>query len=431
MKKNYFQDPYEHISSTTSRAPAVPIERKELWTDKRTGAQYSVPARPANPADADFSDSFKLAESRYRSIMGLNETFHERPVDDPFAEDRLESEAMPMHHEIEERARERARFDTQQSERFKATTEPAESEIVDHGEFTVNSRGQIRDKPMNTIGPFGTEEKRAESKFTKDDSEDIKRREQNDRAQISNPQRPDALEAKIGEHRGLQNALANAYRSLFGVNFADHVITRPANDAKTRSDKPSVSHAIIEAGFTKPWAPAKPADLGRDGKKPDAVVLSVGQRAIATLMKGPMKSELPDLPKAEREALATALGRTILHALTRAPESEKDRTQSEQKTRDDLKSSMMNALSPEILRGLVPAEMIDSISKTESKSERLSPPAQKALDIPARRPNTDLKEGHSSRYDETETREPKPNSEFGIFRKPKKTLFDFVDASAR
>jgi hypothetical protein len=424
MKKNLFQDSYEHIAPASSRPSSVLAERKELWTDKRTGAQYSVPMRPANPADADFSDTSKLAESRYRSIMGLDTTFHERPVDDPFSEDRLPAEAMPMHHEIEERVRQRARFDTKRFEQFKATTEPAESDIIDHGEYTVNSRGQIKDKPMNTIGPYGTELVRAESKFTKEDSEAVRRPVQNDRAHVSKTQRPDKIEEKIGEHRGLQNALVNAYRSLFGVNFADHVITKSENDSAGRSESAAVSHVVIEAGFTKPWAPAKPSD--RDQLKPDSVVLSVGQRAIATLMKGPMKSELPDLPKAEREALATALGRTILHALTVAPESEKTRTRAEIKQRDDLKKSMMNALSPEILRGLVPPEMLDRYVKKESQSSRANQPSNKAIEIPARRPNTDLKEGHTSRYEETETRESKPNSEFGIFRKPRKVLFEFA-----
>jgi hypothetical protein len=429
MKKQLFQDNYDHVSAAPSKPVFQSAPRKELWTDKRTGAQYAVQAKPANPADADFSDASKLAESRYRSIMGLSEsTFHERPVDDPFAEDRLGPEPMTMHHEIEEKVRERARFDTKKMEATRPTKEPAESDIVDHGEYTVNARGQIRDKPKNTIGPYGTEEIRPVSKTTKEDSEANRRPTLNDRAQRNSAaQRPDKLEQKVGEHRGLQKALANAYKGLFGSAVADHIVHRSESTSAGRRDNENVSHVILEAGFMKPWSPP---ESGRDkNQKPDALIEAVGHRAIATLMKGPMKSELPDLPKADREALVTALGRTILHALTLAPESKDERSLGELKLKDELKSSMMNALSPEILRGLVPSEMLDSNVKKESRLQRSSAPAQKAIDIPSRRPNVDLEEGHSSRYAETQSREPKQNAEFGLFRKQKKTLFDFDHAA--
>jgi hypothetical protein len=426
MKKQLFQDNYDHVSSTPSKPVfQAAAARKELWTDKRTGAQYAVNSKPANPADADFSDASKLAESRYRSIMGLSESsFHERPVDDPFEADRLGPEPMTMHHEIEERARERARFDTLKMESIRPTKEPAESDIVDHGEYTVNARGQIRDKPKNTVGPFGTEEVRPVSKTTKEDLVPVKRNTQNDRAQRNAaPQRPDQLEQKVGEHRGLQKALTNAYKGLFGTTIADHIVHRSENTNKGRRDTENVSHIILEAGFMKPWTPP---EAGRDkNQKPDALIEAVGQRAIATLMKGPMKSELPDLPRADREALVTALGRTILHALTLAPESTDDRSLGDLKLKDELKSSMMNALSPDILKGLVPSEMLDRNPKKESGLQRSAAPAQKAIDIPSRRPNVDLEEGHSSRYEETKAREPKLNAEFGLFRKQKKALFDF------
>lgn len=426
MKKQLFQDNYDHIASTPPKPVFQSLVRKELWTDKRTGAQYAVQSKPANPADADFSDASKLAESRYRNIMGLSESsFHDRPVDDPFAEDRLGPEPMTMHHEIEEKARERARFDTLKMEAIRPTKEPAESDIVDHGEYTVNARGQIRDKPKNTVGPFGTEDIRPISKTTKEDSESLKRLTQNDRAQRADaPQRPDQLEQKVGERRGLQKALANAYKGLFGTAVADHIVHRSESTSAGRRDTENVSHLIVEAGFMKPWSPP---ESGRDkNQKPDALIEAVGHRAIATLMKGPMKSELPDLPKADREALVTALGRTILHALTLAPESTDERTAGDFKLKDELKASMMNALSPEILRGLVPSTMLDRNVKKESGLQRSSAPAQKAIDIPSRRPNVDLEEGHSSRYEETKSREPKQNAEFGLFRKQKKTLFDFA-----
>jgi hypothetical protein len=426
MKKNLFQDNYDHVTASEHVEVKISNAKQQLWTDKRTGAQYSVTSRPANPADADFSDASNLAEHRYRNIMGLPEkTFHERPIDDPFEHDRLPVESMPNYREIEEKSRARAFNDTRKMEAIRPTTEPAESDIVDHGEYTVNSKGQIKDKPKNTVGPFGTEDIRPKSKSTKEDSVSVKRPMANDRAQkLGAPNRPDALETKIGEHRGLQKSLTNAYRSLFGSQFADHIVQRSGSLNTGKKDSETIAHVIMEAGFMKPWVPSIE---GKDrNAKPDALIQAVGQRAIATLLKGPTKSDIPDLPKAEREALTTALGRTILHAMTLAPESEQGREVGELKLKQDVKVSLMNAIKPELLRGLVPSDMLDKNTKNESLKERFNAPGQKALAVPHRRPNTDLDEGHSSRYSETETRQTSANSQFAHNPKTKKKLFEFI-----
>ena len=149
----YFSEGHEYIDT--------------VHVDKRTGAEYKVKERVPNGPQGDFRVPEHQADNRYRMIMGLpsNGSFHERPIEDPFADDRLQPETVVDSVALEEKVRLRAFDDTRREQSFMPSREMApwasRHDFEDHEDHTVDPNGRIRDKTKSgTIGPFGTEETR-------------------------------------------------------------------------------------------------------------------------------------------------------------------------------------------------------------------------------------------------------------------------------
>jgi hypothetical protein len=359
-RKNLFED-YEDDGPKRSKAPEPKVisETKEyvemLVTDSRTGAQYKVKEKKPHGPQGNFSIPNNQAENRYRMIMGLPAAtpFHSERPDDPFAEDRVLPESMMSRKEVDEKVRERIMGDTRRQQFLM----PSREGIREESE-------EIPDRPSHTFGYFGTEKDvhSLPAKLT---------REQSSRHEsigaFTGPQRnyvkDDPIEKRVGESRGLQVLLTAAYRGIFGTMVADHIMTRSSlSDKRPGFETPVVSTMIQDYGLMKPWkAPDSHSQHDRPSK-PENMEYAAGLRAIQAIPKGPEAPDLEDLPKAEREAIITAIGRTVLHALTSVPQQigagpDVETTALSQR-REEIKRAIAGALKPDLLRGIVPQEYI-------------------------------------------------------------------------
>lgn len=385
-------------------APKVVSETEDhievQWTDVRTGAEYRVKERkPAGP-QGDFR-AYAAAENRYKSIMGLPDggfgpSFHESRPDDPFAEDRLAPEPVASQAEIEDRIRERVAGDTKRQQAMMATRESAVFEddwrpVHNEGqedEAFMDPHGRIHERPANTIGPYGTERERHYEPAKTTREADHKPAAHGIYTGAERPMdRSDALEERLRQSRGLEVILTAAFRGLFGSMVADHITTRSEmSDRRHGFERPVITHILQDYGLLKPLKAAdRPSGHANSDKpqKPENLDYAVGLRAIAAIPKGPEAPDLADLPGAEREALITAVGRTVLHAMTLIPaQQESDRPVPDglQTRQLEIKKMIASALKPDILRGLVPSELIanadrryvDSVAKARAGGSALA-----------------------------------------------------------
>jgi hypothetical protein len=393
-RKNLFQDYHDEPKKTKVPEPKVVSETKDyvemLVTDGRTGAQYKVKEKKPHGPQGNFSIPSNQAENRYRMIMGLPAAtpFHSERPDDPFAEDRVLPEAMMNRADVEEKVRERIMSDTRRQQFLMPSRETMHFETEEAPE-----------RPSHTLGYFGTEKEvhPMPSKMTRESHQS----KQGPLGAFSGPQqnyiRDDPIEKRVGESKGLQVLLTAAYRGLFGSMVADHIMTRSSlADRRPGFEMPVVSHMIQDHGLMKPWTP--PELMSDRPSKPEAVEYAVGLRAIDAIPKGSIAPDLEDLPKAEREALITAVGRTVLHALTSVPQQITDDKPDIESTllsqrRDEIKKAIAGSLKPDLLRGIVPQEYIitDRAIKENQLVQRVGG-SSRAYVGPQRQASTNLEE---------------------------------------
>jgi hypothetical protein len=410
-KKNVWSDPFDTVveDSRTEDTHEAPQSGRpdqasrqsgyiqQRWTDRTTGAEYLVKERLPEGPQGDFRTGTAQAEARYRSIMGLPATaaFHDRPVDDPFAEDRFEPEPSVNQAEIERKIRARATFDTQREQALKPTEEPAtwaaQDSFTDHGEFVMDPQGRIRDKPYNTIGPFGTVDNRGDLKNPNAVREVVaapivaKSQTTGLSQNVGGPQVRDAVEERLAKKDKLQNVLQQTWHGLFGSAIANNMQTGPShNDRRLKKEKTIEAKSIFETGLTKPWAP--PTTKTDRPSKPEQVEYAVGSRVMASVLSRKLVPELQGLPKQDKDDLTLALGRAVLNAMTSVPDQAGDRVVSTgEGLRQDLVKSIQNVLSPEILKGLVAPELLqDRRPKTDVEATRVTNPGAKATAVPQR-----------------------------------------------
>lgn len=425
-RKNLFQDYHDDVPKTRVPEPKVVAETKDyvemLVTDGRTGAQYKVKERKPNGPQGNFSVPSNQAENRYRMIMGLPAAtpFHSERPDDPFAEDRVMPEAMMSQAELDEKVRERLMGDTRRQQFLMPSRESFREDTE-----------EMPDRPTHTFGYFGTEKEvhALPSKLTREQSSNHEAI-----GAFTGPQknyvRSDPIEKKLGESRGLQVLLTAAYRGLFGSMVADHIMTRSTlPDNRPGFEMPVVSHTIQDHGLMKPWTPPETHGQKDRPTKPEAIEYAAGLRAIEAIPKGSEAPDLEDLPKAEREAIITAIGRTVLHALTSVPQKighgpDVEATVSSQK-RDEIKKAIAGALKPDLLRGLVPQEYIitDRSKKDASAITRVGG-STRAHVGPQRMPSTNLEEQNVR---PVTTRPTLGDFTFASHGRKKKVLFASVD----
>ena len=353
----YFSEGHEYIDT--------------VHVDKRTGAEYKVKERLPTGPQGDFRVPEHQAENRYRMIMGLpsNGSFHERPIEDPFADDRLQPEAVVDSVALEANIRRRAFDDTRREQTFMPSREMApwasRHDFEDHEDHTVDPNGRIRDKSKGTIGPFGTEETRQPAMPSKLTREQVTKPATSNTYNVvpKAPLQPDALEKRVTEKAGLQVLLTNVFRGLFGTNVSNHIMTKSdMSDRRLGPDQPVVAHAIMDAGLMKPWQP--PVSKTDRPQKQENLEYAVGNRALSQLISQRHASapDIQDLPKAERDDLTVAVGRTILNAMTNLPAKATEKPviegRSELKMHEELYKSIASAIKPDILKGLVAPELL-------------------------------------------------------------------------
>ena len=453
-KKNVWSDPFDTVVAESLEGPSVGNQVpqhnssngfiQQRWTDRTTGAEYLVKERLPEGPQGDFRTGSVQAEARYRSIMGLPATaaFHDRPVDDPFAEDRFEPEPSVNQSEIENKIRARATFDTNREQALRPTNEVAtwatQESFTDHGDFVMDPQGRIRDKPYNTIGPFGTVDNRGDLKNPLAVREAVtapivsKSQTTGLSQNIGAAQVRDAVEERLAKKDKLQNVLQQTWHGLFGSAIANNVQTGPShNDRRLKKEKTIEAKSIFETGLTKPWMP--PVTKTDRPTKPEQVEYAVGSRVMASVLSRKLVPELQGLPKQDKDDLTLALGRAVLNAMTSVPDQTGDRVVTTgEGLRNDLVKSIQNVLSPEILKGLVAPELLqDRRPKTDLESQRVANPGAKATAVPQRQFEEDQRETRVAAV----TRPTLGQfSEFGSTltnKKKKKALFDFDDDEPR
>ena len=375
-KKNLFEDPFEDVKSNNE----VPVRASKgqqasefverPWTDKATGASYMIKEKVPTGPQGDFRVASEQAEQRYRQIMGLPATaaFHERPVDDPFADERIQPEPAVNLADIESKIRERANFDTQREQSLRPTSEQAtwasqDDDFVDHGDYITDPAGRIREKRYNTVGHFGTEENRGSFVPAKTTREPV----------VSVPTKPsttgiikdtkseetlDSLQERLSKKQNIQVALSKAFRGLFGVSVANNIGPKPSiSDRKLGSETVWTSSSVMDAGLMKPWVPPK-TKTDRP-QKPEQIEYAVGSRVMATVLSQKLVPGLQDFHKQDKDDLTIALGRTILNAMTVMPnQKSQELPVGSDIQREELITTIMNSFTPEILKGLVPPELL-------------------------------------------------------------------------
>lgn len=373
----YFRDDFEHLKVSDNVASQRNLsETVQIpFRDSKTGAEYLVQERRPNGPQGDFRVQ--------REDRSLALSFGSRP-------DELETrvpEAMVSEADIELRVRERERSDVRKSMSLRPTNEPMESEIQDHGEFTVDLQGRIKDKPKNVRGLFGTEDSRPTALPIKPETVQTRPSE---KAMLSNPQsittghaysrQQDAIEKKIGSNEKLQELLNNAFRGLQSLQK----VKGPQSDKSDRifsAESVFQSKSILDAGLLKPWTAPKSAATSDRPHRPDDIAHAVGTRALQSLIKGPLAHDIQDLPKADRDDMSKALGRAILNALASGPEQKGQQSDLEDRVMTaEMKKSISLSISPSILAGLVTAEQLSDRRPIElSAGPRAHGPAQKEI----------------------------------------------------
>ena len=395
MRKNLFSDPFSFVQNEKKQPqPVLDDSVETTWVDKRTGAEYRLKdSKPTGP-QGDFRVPKDIAEERYRTVMGLpSVSFGPRPVENPFEQERLEPERAAQHRDVEETVRERITMDTRRQLAIQQTNEPAPwasnetGDIEDHGDYLIDHHGRIKDKPANREGPFG-KVKELPTPMNRpifgEQTETVIKQNVNAIQNVPKKGQVSAfLEERLESKRGLQVLLTSAFRGLFGSQVADHILTRSINDGRETFDRPVLSKTIMDAGLMKPWAPHAAA-TGDRRIRPDLTAMEVGQRALRTLMKGPLAPEIQDLPKAERDDVVLALGRTILNSVM--PSKSGLRPEFEDSLKKDLTKSISLAISPAMVAGLVPSDLLDNRVKTQNIQERTTNVSNsKAHEIPERK----------------------------------------------
>jgi hypothetical protein len=367
------------------------------YRDEKTGAEFRIRERVPEGPQGDFRVSQDEAQSRFNLLMGHSNNSRgpiqglQRPLENPFQDERFESEPSVNQAEIDRKIRDRAFFDISREQALRPTSEPNVDDSTtfeDHGSFVTDGLGRIRDKPAGfTRGPFHVDDERAApvpAKFTKESN--VKAGAHVTREPVTKgPQRSkDPLETRINAKSKLQLVLSNVYRGVFGESIADAMMTRAnITDRRPGFERPIVAHAIMDAGLVAPWSPpdANSSHSKDRIQKPESVVYAVGARAIEALDAQKQVPELLDLPKAERDDITFALGRTILNALTTVPQqsAEKGRpeTQFEAQGREELKKAISMTVSPQLLQGLIKPELLSDrrvVAAVEKAVQRTTVP---------------------------------------------------------
>lgn len=414
----YFQDNFSHL---TNEGPQKTInwqaDQVQIpYKDSKTGAEYLVNERKPNGPQGDFR--------RAPISFSIRPDFESRP-------DELETRApepVVSEADIELKVREREQNSVKMSMAMRPTNEPVQFDTwTDRGEYTVDPMGQIRDKPKNVVGHFGTESERPKHLplVPENEQKTVQRAELgNTQSLTSNYAAPlrstDAIEKKISTDQKLQSLLSNAFRGLQALQSKSGEKTQLA-DRLLGPEATVLAKSIMDAGLLKPWDAPKSKGTSDRPQRPDDIAHAVGSRALQSLIKGPLAHDIQDLPKAERDDMSKALGRTILNALVGAPEQRGESgLLADRPSVAELKSSLALSISPSILNGLVHPELLsDRRPKDLASVQRLTGPSQKEISAVPNRHTVSITE----KPEQIKTVESRPLGKFNYGQK-KNLFFD-------
>jgi hypothetical protein len=381
----FFVDAFDHIKESTPKPRHQEESVKIKYSDQRTGAEYIIEEHKPNGPQGDFRVSKNSSDMQWRSVMGLGAQNFDRPdnVDQAFEDERLKPEPIVSEKEIEDFVRQRESADTKRSMAQMPTREPVYQEAEDRGEYTLNFKGQVQDKPKNVVGLFGTEEKRPEPMPLGRIENKVRVEPKPVKNEIKKSDMPSfELSAKASK---IQELLSNTFRSIFASKPQDQN-EKSIDDRRLGTEQKNLSKVIYDSGLLKPWVPPTVHGLTDKPQRPDDVAKTVGLRAIQSLNKAPIAQDIQDLPKAERDDLTKAIGRTILNALTLQPEQKGQQTDlADRPEFEELKKSISSSISPSILVGLVNTELLSDRAKRDLAAiSRTTAPANKSMGVPNR-----------------------------------------------
>jgi len=424
MPKDLFSDPFENVVQAQSRPRKAHAEFVEsTWTDKRTGAEYRIKERMPTGPQGDFRVPEDQADMRFRQAMGLGAVAFTERVDFNEAFEASEPESAVDQSVLNKKIRQRALNDIKRAQAFSMSSEPFESAFEDRESYTVNDKGQIRDKPVGTVGPFATETERQRappSKLTRETVPVV--------PAVKHVATKRASEPGILDISKVETVLADAFRGLFGESVANHIVSKSVSNARYGPEVSQLTRSIMDAGLMKPWKP----NVAKSDRptKPETLEYAVGSRALDQIMSQKSIPELRDMPRAERDNLTKALGRTILNAMTLMPEKASNKSERDALERhEDVRKFIASAIRPEILQGLVAPELL---SDRQTKDMALVP---RVSGTSHTRPGDSQMPDRSSTFDQVredsqdaKTLATRPTlgsfSEFGLQRRAKKNMFE-------
>jgi hypothetical protein len=416
IKDAFNGDPYEDLRDYEPEQLQLPSKYATTYTDPRSGAVYRVEESMPNGPQGDYRVAQDQAQSRYRQIMGIQEAGpRDLPPDYEMTRSE-EPEAKVNESDIERLLRDRMNTSLRQEMSLMPSRETPE---------WANERSFER--PTGTLGPYGTEKVRSVALPSKLTRETVPSNVVKPVPRVMEvvPQRPDELQERLSR-QGLMSLLDTAMRGLFGHSTASHhteLSKVPLTDAKLRRDTSKEAHAVVDAHLLKAWAPKADTKSDRP-QRPENVELQVGARALETLQTQRILPEIFELPKAERNDLQRALGRTILNALTSVPSQSSERSSVDViHRRQELVNAIASTVGPSILKGLVaPEQVLRSRRDLTSENERIEMPSARQQEMPDRPALSD-----------------RPSREFTTFTAPtlgefssfgfrqKRAMFDYVD----
>lgn len=335
------------------------------WTDPKTGLTYQVREKAAQGPQGDFRVNPLESDARQKAMMGLPRTTAAewRPTDRILKESNVQDSEYYQQQNLLRNERLRTMQQVKRDSLFGAHREKAEdsdSELRDvplemkrpTGSFpTQNFRG-VRDETI--VGPSKT-------------LPDLNRM---GTAKVFGQS---LIEQSLAKRDILSKAQASAFRGLFGEAAANQMAKRTSSE-KVKNDTFAnrVVHAVIEQGLV---APKMQAEKAEGPLRQDTLAQHIGTRALEGLSSAQARPEL-ELPLAQRDLLAVALGRTILqmteHAMASKTASElielsKQADSSLQRT-NQVPRAMVSSTGPKQASDLEVQKRHDSLNGSHMKN---------------------------------------------------------------
>jgi len=392
--KDAFKDNFQDIEAPKVQVRPVTIPQfiESRYVDKRTGAEYIVKEPTVSKPDGDFRVSSQEANERFNSLMGISRTAEMYDLSNGIPEvqfDTLEPEPFMNETLLQPAFRRRANEDLQRTIQFMPSTDVpkwASSELETNDDFTINENGQIKDKPFNTEGLYGTEKVRHMPKSKMPDNRaDLVKEKPNFTAAYKHKTKPEVIEDRMAEPK-MQIILSKLFHGLLAANMPGTLKSGPSeNDRKLLQEPEKIARRILDAGLVKPWTRNTEKSLSDRIDKPEDVAYTVGRKAVEHMMNQRMVPEILDLSALEREELTVAIGRTILNSVLPSQRQTGGPTieSFDALGKKELQKIFSAIISPRVLNGFIKQGSLSEREQKEISSIlTVSNPSNRVIEMP-------------------------------------------------